>query len=61
MCPLCSLSEGCNVLVGTDTAHILEKGGTVLAGQSKHGHCPALWNGKAMEHIGAKSDRLHTL
>ena len=46
-----TVSEGTNVVVGTDTARITEALADVLAGAAKHGRCPSLWDGKTSERI----------
>lgn len=44
-------SEGTNLLVGTDPRKILAAAQNILAGKSKAGRVPPLWDGKAAERI----------
>jgi UDP-N-acetylglucosamine 2-epimerase (non-hydrolysing) len=46
-----TVTEGTNTLVGSDPAVILREARAVLAGNSKAGRCPALWDGHAAERI----------
>jgi UDP-N-acetylglucosamine 2-epimerase (non-hydrolysing) len=46
-----TVAEGTNVLVGTDRGAIVREARHVLAGQTKGGRCPELWDGKAAERI----------
>jgi UDP-N-acetylglucosamine 2-epimerase (non-hydrolysing) len=46
-----TLSEGTNILVGTDPKVIVEEARRVLAGKGKAGHRPYLWDGQAAERI----------
>jgi UDP-N-acetylglucosamine 2-epimerase (non-hydrolysing) len=46
-----TISEGTNVLAGTDHASILAATTRVLEGRAKEGRRPALWDGKAAERI----------
>lgn len=46
-----TVTNGTNVLVGTDTGRIVEEVGKVLATGGKKGRRPALWDGKAAERI----------
>jgi UDP-N-acetylglucosamine 2-epimerase (non-hydrolysing) len=46
-----TVSEGTNVIVGTDVGRIMAALGDVLAGKAKKGHCPALWDGRTSERI----------
>ena len=48
-----TLTEGTNVLVGTDPERILAEGRKVLAGEGKTGRIPELWDGKSGERIAA--------
>ena len=52
-----TVSEGTNTIVGTDRARTLAELDRVLAGKSKHGHCPALWDGRTSERIVAVFER----
>jgi UDP-N-acetylglucosamine 2-epimerase (non-hydrolysing) len=54
-----TLSEGTNVLVGTDPGRIVAAAQEVLSGQAKKGQVPQLWDGHAAERIVAVlSDKL---
>jgi UDP-N-acetylglucosamine 2-epimerase (non-hydrolysing) len=46
-----TLSEGTNVLVGSDEALIRAEIGKVLRGEAKAGRRPALWDGRSAERI----------
>lgn len=46
-----TVTEGTNLLVGTDPARIEQAVSKVLRGQVKAGHRPALWDGRAAERI----------
>ena len=46
-----TISEGTNLLVGTDPAKIVAAAQAVLAGKSKAGRIPPLWDGHAAERI----------
>jgi UDP-N-acetylglucosamine 2-epimerase (non-hydrolysing) len=46
-----TISEGTNLLVGTDPRRILAAAHEILAGRSKAGRVPPLWDGKAAERI----------
>jgi UDP-N-acetylglucosamine 2-epimerase (non-hydrolysing) len=46
-----TISEGTNVLVGSDPQRIVEEVAAVLAGRGKQGRRPALWDGHAAERI----------
>jgi UDP-N-acetylglucosamine 2-epimerase (non-hydrolysing) len=46
-----TISEGTNILVGTDPDKIVAAAHDILAGNSKVGRIPALWDGKAAERI----------
>lgn len=48
-----TITEGTNVLVGTDPARIIEEGLKVLSGQKKGGRVPRLWDGQAAGRIAA--------
>ena len=46
-----TISEGTNILVGTDRDKIVAAGLEILAGRRKVGRIPKLWDGKAAERI----------
>jgi len=46
-----TISQGTNLLVGTDPAQIINAATNILAGKSKAGRIPPLWDGKAAERI----------
>jgi UDP-N-acetylglucosamine 2-epimerase (non-hydrolysing) len=46
-----TITEGTNILVGTDPLKILTETRTILAGKSKSGRTPELWDGHASERI----------
>jgi UDP-N-acetylglucosamine 2-epimerase (non-hydrolysing) len=46
-----TISEGTNLLVGTDPGRITGAAQDILAGKSKAGRLPPLWDGKAAERI----------
>jgi len=46
-----TVTEGTNILVGSDPAVILREARAILAGNSKAGRCPTLWDGRAAERI----------
>jgi UDP-N-acetylglucosamine 2-epimerase (non-hydrolysing) len=46
-----TISQGTNLLVGTDPAQIINAASIILAGKSKAGRIPPLWDGKAAERI----------
>ena len=46
-----TISEGTNQLVGTDPDKIVEAANEILAGRSKSGRIPPLWDGHAAERI----------
>jgi UDP-N-acetylglucosamine 2-epimerase (non-hydrolysing) len=46
-----TISEGTNILVGTDPDKIMAAAQEILAGRSKVGRIPRLWDGKAAERI----------
>jgi UDP-N-acetylglucosamine 2-epimerase (non-hydrolysing) len=46
-----TISQGTNLLVGTDPAKIVASAREVLAGKSKAGRIPPLWDGHASERI----------
>jgi UDP-N-acetylglucosamine 2-epimerase (non-hydrolysing) len=48
---LVAISEGTNLLIGTDPRKILTAAQDILAGRSKAGHVPPLWVGRAAERI----------
>ncbi len=46
-----TVTEGTNQLVGQDTKKIVNAGREILAGKTKRGKVPALWDGQAAERI----------
>ena len=46
-----TISEGTNVVVGSDTQKIVDETSKILEGESKKGRTPKLWDGKAAERI----------
>jgi UDP-N-acetylglucosamine 2-epimerase (non-hydrolysing) len=46
-----TVEEGTNTLVGTDPERILSSASEILAGRSKRGRSPALWDGQAADRI----------
>jgi UDP-N-acetylglucosamine 2-epimerase (non-hydrolysing) len=46
-----TISQGTNLLVGTDPAQIITAARDILAGNSKAGRIPLLWDGNAAERI----------
>jgi len=46
-----TVTEGTNILVGSDPAVILREARAILKGNSKAGRCPALWDGHAAKRI----------
>jgi UDP-N-acetylglucosamine 2-epimerase (non-hydrolysing) len=46
-----TITEGTNTLVGTDPERIVDAAQSVLAGESKAGRTPELWDGHAAERI----------
>jgi len=46
-----TITEGTNILVGTDPARILEEGRKILAGHRKTGKSPKYWDGRAADRI----------
>jgi UDP-N-acetylglucosamine 2-epimerase (non-hydrolysing) len=46
-----TVSEGTNILVGTDPGKIVAAARKILAGEIKFGRLPALWDGRAAERI----------
>lgn len=48
-----TVTEGTNLLIGTDPARIVEEGLKVLSGGRKNGRVPPLWDGHAAERIAA--------
>jgi len=46
-----TISQGTNLLVGTDPAKIVSAAGEILSGNTKAGRIPPLWDGKAAERI----------
>src|ERR1035437_9808913 len=48
-----TVSEGTNILVGTDPSRICAEVRRILDGERRPGRCPALWDGHAAERIVA--------
>jgi len=46
-----TISEGTNTLVGTDRGKIVDTARDILAGKSKAGRIPPLWDGKAADRV----------
>ncbi len=46
-----TVTEGTNILVGTDPSAIVREAREALAGRGKRGRIPALWDGRASERI----------
>jgi UDP-N-acetylglucosamine 2-epimerase (non-hydrolysing) len=46
-----TISEGTNILVGTDPERIVDEAQRILSGESKAGRVPELWDGHAAERI----------
>lgn len=46
-----TITEGTNILVGTDPARIEEEGLKVLSGETKSGRAPELWDGRSAGRI----------
>lgn len=46
-----TVTEGTNILVGSDKERIISESLKILGGQSKKGKLPGLWDGKASERI----------
>ncbi len=46
-----TISQGTNVLVGTDTQKIVDEAVKILEGKGKKGNCPEMWDGKTSERI----------
>ena len=46
-----TITEGTNILAGTDPVAIRQATGAILAGNTKRGRRPELWDGKAAERI----------
>jgi UDP-N-acetylglucosamine 2-epimerase (non-hydrolysing) len=46
-----TVSQGTNLLVGTDPRNIIAAARDILAGKRKVGRVPPLWDGKAAERI----------
>ncbi len=49
-----TITEGTNILVGTDTERIVSEADRILRGEVKTGKMPELWDGKTAERIVAK-------
>lgn len=49
-----TVTEGTNILIGTDPARIVEEGLRVLGGERKSGRVPPLWDGQAAPRIAAR-------
>lgn len=48
-----TITEGTNILVGTDPVRIIEEGRKILAGERKTGRSPRYWDGHAAGRIAA--------
>jgi UDP-N-acetylglucosamine 2-epimerase (non-hydrolysing) len=48
-----TITEGTNILVGTDPARIIAEGRKILAGERKSGRSPRYWDGQAAGRIAA--------
>jgi UDP-N-acetylglucosamine 2-epimerase (non-hydrolysing) len=46
-----TITEGTNILVGTDPEKIIEESTKILSGKGKSGRIPKFWDGKAAERI----------
>jgi UDP-N-acetylglucosamine 2-epimerase (non-hydrolysing) len=46
-----TITEGTNIIVGSDQAKILSGVEDILSGQGKAGRIPHLWDGKAAERM----------
>ncbi|MBI5837955.1 MAG: UDP-N-acetylglucosamine 2-epimerase (non-hydrolyzing) [Candidatus Eisenbacteria bacterium] len=53
-----TVTEGTNVLVGTDPAKLREEWKKVLTGRTKPGRIPKLWDGRASDRIAELLERL---
>lgn len=54
-----TITEGTNILVGTDPDRIVEEGLKVLLGRRKSGRVPPLWDGRAAVRIAARLAEFH--
>ncbi|MBI3182710.1 MAG: UDP-N-acetylglucosamine 2-epimerase (non-hydrolyzing) [Myxococcales bacterium] len=52
-----TVSEGTNLVVGTDPARILAEAERILEGRGKQGRVPELWDGRASERIAEVYER----
>ncbi len=46
-----TITQGTNILVGTDTKRIIREAEKVINGKTKKGRCPKYWDGRASERI----------
>jgi UDP-N-acetylglucosamine 2-epimerase (non-hydrolysing) len=53
-----TITEGTNVLVGTDPERIVAEGRSILRGEGKDGRIPELWDGRTGERVAELFDRL---
>jgi UDP-N-acetylglucosamine 2-epimerase (non-hydrolysing) len=53
-----TVTEGTNLVVGTDPARIVAEASRALGGQGKKGRVPELWDGHTSERIAALYERL---
>ncbi len=52
------MTEGTNLVVGTDPERIKAEAKKILDGKGKHGRCPDLWDGRTSERIAALYERV---
>ncbi len=53
-----TVTEGTNLVVGTDPERIKDEAKKILDGQGKKGGCPELWDGRTSERIAALYERV---